>query len=535
MGFSPTDCILLGLAALIVVVFSAAFSTRRGILDIADRLAARPLVTMLMLALLPIGLRLALLGHHPVPIPRVADDFSYLLLGDTLAHFRLANPMHPMRRFFEAVFVLQEPSYASIFPLGQGIALAFGQLVFHQPWAGVLLSDGLLAALCYWMLRAWVDARWALLGGILAAIEFGPLSSWMNTYWGGAVSGIAGCLVFGALPRLKSQPLIPVALVLGLGLGLQLLTRPFEFVIVLLAVVLYVIPARAMLVAAVAMLPAAALLVAQNKQVTGSWLTLPYQLSRYQYGVPATFTFQPNPVPHRRLTPEQQLDYDAQIVVHGNTDSVGAWFARLITRIRFYRFFFLAPLWLVIPAYLLTLREYRLAWVAIVLALLWTAGAFYPYFYPHYIAAATCLFLLVTVKSLAVFARWRPAGEYAVALILTLCLAHFVYWYGIEFAGTHVESDWITLNFGDPDGRLAISRQLKASPGNQLVFVHFSQAHGPQEWIHNAADIDRSRVVWAIDRGSEEDALLRKYYPDRTTWLLEADARPPTLRPWNGR
>jgi hypothetical protein len=494
---------------------------------------------MLVLATLPIALRLALLGHHPVPTPRVADDFSYLLLGDTLAHFRLANPMHPMHRFFEAVFVLQEPSYASIFPLGQGLALAFGQLIFHQPWVGVLLSDGLLAGLCYWMLRAWVDTRWALVGGLLAAIQFGPLSSWMNTYWGGAVSGVAGCLIFGALPRLKASGL-PAALVLGVGLGLQLLTRPFEFGVVLLLMCLYAlpyrVPARSLLIAAAVILPAVGLTLLQNKQVTGNWLTLPYQLSRYQYGVPATFTFQPNPVPHRQLTPEQQLDYDAQIVVHGDVDSAGTWFRRLITRVRFYRFFFLAPLWLAIPAFLLTLREYRFGWVAIALALFWIAESFYPYFYPHYIAAATCLFLLMTVKSLDVLSRWRPAGENAATLILIFCLGHFLYWYGRELAGNvSVDPDWITINSGDPESRVAINGQLAASPGNQLVFVHFSPAHGPQEWIHNAADVDRARVVWAVDLGPDEDAVLRRYYRDRTTWLLEGDAHPPTLRRYDSR
>jgi hypothetical protein len=532
MGFNTTDYILLGLAALIAVVFAI----RRQILAAADALAKRPVVSMLVLAALPIVLRLAMLGYHPVPTPRVADDFSYLLLGDTLSHFRLANPMHPMRRFFEAVFVLQEPSYASIFPLGQGIALALGQLLFHQPWAGVLLSGGLLAALCYWMLRAWVDTRWALLGGLLAAIQFGPLSSWMNTYWGGAVSGIAGCLVFGSLPRLREMRL-PAASVLGLGLSLQLITRPFEFVIMLVAVLLYRVPKRSLIVAALVILPAAGLTLLQNKQVTGAWLTLPYQLSRYEYGVPATFTVQPDPVPHRQLTPEQQVDYDAQIVVHGaGTDSIGAWFARLVTRIRFYRFFFLAPLWLAIPAFLLTLREYRLLWVIIALALFWIAGTFYPYFYPHYIAAATCLFLLVTVKSFDVITRMHPVGEQVVTIIVTLCFAHFLYWYGLELAGNvNVESDWVTLNSGDPEGRIAIDRQLAASPGNQLVLVHFSPAHGSQEWIHNAADPDGARVIWAIDRGPDEDAALEKYYPGRTMWWLEGDAHPPSLRRYDSR
>jgi hypothetical protein len=50
----------------------------------------------------------------------------------------------------------------------------------------------------------------------------------MNTYWGGAVSATAGCLVFGALPRLREYGRFRDAVWLGLGLGLELLTRPFE-------------------------------------------------------------------------------------------------------------------------------------------------------------------------------------------------------------------------------------------------------------------------------------------------------------------
>ncbi len=122
----------------------------------------------------------------------------------------------------------------------------------------------------------------------------------MNTYWGGAVSGIAGCLVFGALPRLPRQSRNmrdAILLGLGLGLSLELLTRPFEFVLLVLIVLLFFVPVRSLAIAGLVPLPAVGITLLQNKQVTGSWNTLPYQLSRYQYGVPATFTFQPEPDP----------------------------------------------------------------------------------------------------------------------------------------------------------------------------------------------------------------------------------------------
>ena len=215
VGFGVSDSLIFTLAVLLVALVLARIFLERP----ARWLAQRSIWCLLLLAVLPVILRLALLRIHPVPTPDTADDFSYLLLGDTLAHWRLANPVHPMHRFFEAVFIFQEPSYSSMFPPGQGIALALGQIVFGSPWAGVVLSVAALSASSYWMLRAWTTPMWALIGGLLAVFEFGPLSQWMNSYWGGAVAASAGCLVFGSLPRLRARMAQPGCGPAGRGPG----------------------------------------------------------------------------------------------------------------------------------------------------------------------------------------------------------------------------------------------------------------------------------------------------------------------------
>ncbi len=551
IGFGAADLVEFAWATLLVAL---ALLWRPWIEPFGRRLAVRTGWCMLLLAVLPVALRLALLPHHPAPSPDLYDEFGHLLVADTLRHFRLANPAHPMHRFFETFFVLQEPTYSSIYPLGAGAMLAFGGLLFGHPWAGVILAAAALCSLCYWMLRAWTTPAWALAGGLLAVMEFGPLSYWMNTYWGGALPAAAGCLVFGSLPRLAASGAPRDAAILGAGLAVHWMVRPYESIFVFLGAGLYFLPAllrpgerlrlaRAAAVVALVLAPAAAITLLHNRQVTGSWTTLPEMLSQRQYGVPSSLTFQPNPVPSRQLTPEQQLDYEMQVGFRGpTTDTPARWLDRLQYRVRFYRFFYLVPLYLALPLFFAALREYRFAWVALTLALFAAGINFFPAYQHHYLAAVTCLFVLASVTALDRLCRIRAlAGADAARLILFLCMAHFAFWYGLHLFDGHPASQtirtletWNTINHTNPERRILVNRELARLPGRQLVFVryHYPRHVFQDEWVYNEADIDTARVVWARDLGPEEDEQLRRYYPDRKAWLLEPDLRPPRLAPY---
>src|SRR5579884_1867258 len=150
---------------------------------------------------------------------------------------------------------------------------------------------------------------------------------------------------------------------------------------------------------------------------------MPYQLSREQYGVPATFTFQANPVPSLPLTPQQQLEYRLQCSFHGNrTDTAGRYMQRLGYRLRFIRFFLPAPLWIAAAVFLTALRERRYAWVLGTLLLFAAGTNFYPMFLPHYIAAVSCLVILVSVVGLERLSRFSITAARA---LVAICALHF--------------------------------------------------------------------------------------------------------------
>lgn len=562
IGFGSADWLEFVLATLFLL---SAFLWTPALRRRVAALAQRTIPVMALLFLTPILLRLLLLPNHPVPVANVYDEFSHLLVASTLLHGRFANPPHALSQFFETFFVLQHPTYSSIYPPGQGMILALGLAVSGTPWTGVLLASGALCACSFWMLRGYVEPTWALLGGLLAIARFGPLNLWMNCYWGGALPAAAGCFVFGSLPRLHyawSRGLPPRkrdAALLGIGFGFHLLTRPFESVLLAMSVLLLaaIVLQRSMFSKPVlngalwsffAVSPALILLALQNKQVTGSWTTLPEQLSQFQYGVPTTLTVELPAVPHIDLTPQQALDFRAQTLMHGpGTDSLKRFFLRLEYRIRDYRFFFQPPLYLAAVAFLFALRSKVYLWIAATLAIFACGTNLFPYLLVHYLAAVTSLFLLVSIAGLQQLARLRvrdaAVGPDIVRVLVLLSLAPFLLWYGIHLFEGHGAPlallQYETWDFiphrnvnSNADRRTTVANRIANLRGKLLVFVHYAPQHPFQEeWVWNAADIDKARVVFARDLGAAENEELLRFYPDRKAFWLEPDHPLPLLEP----
>ncbi len=298
-------------------------------------------------------------------------------------------------------------------------------------------------------------------------------------------------------------------------------------------------PRKPLIAAALVCLPALGVTLLQNERVTGHWMQLPYSLSQYQYGVPAALTLQPTPTPHVPLTPQQESDYRMQSNFHPGTDTLSSYFERLFYRIRYYRFYFYAPLYLALAAFAFGIRTYRMACVPAACLIFALGTNFFPAFQFHYLAGVVCLFVLMSVRGLQGMTRLRR-GKEAASVVMFLCFAQFVFWYaphlfeGVGFPLDILRFDvWHSINHGNPERRIEVNRELAAMPGRLVVLVRYWPQHVFQdEWVYNGADIDGQRIVWARDLGDAEDEKLRAYYPGRKFLLLEPDARPPKLSEW---
>lgn len=495
--------------------------------------------------ILPVAIRLALLGIYPVPEPSIHDEFSHLLLADTLAHGRLTNPPHPLWQHFESIHVIQQPTYNSMYPPGQGAFLAFGQVLFHEPWVGVLLSVGLMFAAMCWMMQAWLPEKWALFGTLLAILAFGVTTLWINSYLGGAVPALGGALVLGAVRSLRNRPSAGASVLLGIGTVLLMNTRPFEGLVLTGAALVYLVlgaPRRGWLQIAA---PAGLILCAglaftgyYNWRVTGSAVRMPYVVNRDTYGWPENLGFLPAKEVTFRHRVLQDM-YRKEIAHHGIYSSWQSFVTSLNIRAFENWSFFCGPV-LTIPLLLLpnVFLDRRTRPLVVILAVMLGLNLFQMVLYPYHLAPIVPVIFAVIAQGArhiyVLLRRARPSRAMAFVVLLPLCVAI------VSTMKLEADDLGITLSYWEHaaeaqrDARASLEDWLARRPKKQLVIVHYSSKHSPdQEWVYNDADIDHSQVVWAREMDPKSDAELVRYFNDREVWVLNADSTPARVQPYN--
>jgi hypothetical protein len=250
---------------------------------------------------------LGLAGVLHEPVPRINDEFSYLLMSDTLTSGRMSNLSPPWPEFFDTFYVLVHPVYASKYFVFQGLFLALGQKLTNHPAAGLWLSSALACGASLWMLRAWIGPTWALLGTSIMVVQYGVFSYWSQSYWGGMVAALGGALCFGAIRRLWDRTSWQTSFCLALGLLILANSRPLEGLIAVTPAIGFLLVRvvgerrskqitfwqQLVLPAGCVLFLGAAATGAYNRATTGSAWKPPYLLHEQQYQESPQFVFMP--------------------------------------------------------------------------------------------------------------------------------------------------------------------------------------------------------------------------------------------------
>lgn len=485
-----------------------------------------------------------------IPQPKIHDEFSYLLAGDTFAHGRLTNPPHPMWEHFESIHIIHQPSYMSKYPPAQGVILAAGKIIGGHPIVGVWMSFGLMCAAICWMLYGWVSPRWALFGGLLPVIHptLGIAGYWAQSYWGGAIAATGGALVIGALRRIIRRPSIHDASLMGVGLALLANSRPYEGLI-------FSLPPGILLLAWMMgrRAPPAGLLITRivfpllfilaltgiamgvyNFAVTGGAYRMPYQVHEETYGITPVFLWQdirPEPIYRHQVIRDFHTNYTRRFYIFQHT------VLGLIAMKAYYLFPWAVNAGSVFAIPMAAMFGVMVQWT---LRNRWALFAFFMYTVflggivlqthtnLHHLAPITAvnyIFLLQAMRLL----RWRNRRVGQIALRLVPFLAITLLTFSVYGKMKDRDSSpWYIQ-------RARMLKQLEEQGGQHLIIVSYGSHHSfHDEWVYNQAAIDSSNVVWARSMDAPKNRKLLEYFKTRHVWLLEVGwGEPiPKLRPY---
>jgi hypothetical protein len=475
-----------------------------------------------------------------VPLPAINDEFNYLFAADTFARGQLTNPSHPLWPFFERIFMISIPTFMPKFQPGQGFFLALGQVLFGEPFYGVIFSICLFACSFYWLLRSITPQYIAFPGALFIIACFAPYY-WGRTYWGGALTASGACLVLGSYLYSRNEQKFSKALQFSLGCALLFFTRPFEGGVFFIAVSLCFIldfykrnirlnnSTRFFIIVIASAVLILSFQAFYNYKVTGNAKTMPYALYMKQYQAAPIFWFQGQRTPE--MTPHSSAGKD----LHDGWRELGYYkkIADLSTgrKLSYFVLRALEPLLLfsLFPILLLTAIPWcgidnssrRLLFIILICS---SASAFVVWRYPHYSAAtiATILalfFYTVFRAEKEIGATYKTKIFFSSALLLLCGVSLFAGWpRGIPKT---LHRDLMIFS----KQRYEMTSRLNNLPTDNLIFVQ--HATHLKSWVNNMGDIDAQKTIFANDFGRKENRKLIDYYQalgqHRKIWLLDVD------------
>jgi hypothetical protein len=523
------------------------------------RLARRQGPAVAVVGLSALLLRLAILPLCPVPHPLGPDDFSNLLAANTFALGRLTNPTPAMWVHFETIHVTMKPTYMSMYFPAEGLMLAAGKVLTGIPWLGVLLMSALMCAAICWMLQAWLPPTWALLGGMLAVLRLGLFSYWVNTYTGaGPAAACGGALVLGALPRLRKHPQLRYAMLLAVGASLLAISRPYEGILLCLPVAAALgywlrrgknrPPARALLRLSAAPLALMVAVVAWMGylRLPRVWqpFTPPYVVDRNTYAIAPYFVWQPpRPEPAYRHAAMRNFYRESELQFYEkvHTRLVQESAIKALSPILFFGGLGLLPSLLMARR---VIKDRRTRFLLICLLVLVLGMSVQVFMIPHYLAPFTAAFYALGLQAMRhLRLAQADSGRFGtgyVRFMVTICvLLGGVRLFASPFHLRMPErpaSAWNSQWYGPNHigkARAQVESELEHLPGQQLVIVRYPADHYVlDEWVANAPDIDRSKVIWAREMDTAENRELIRHYQGRRVWLVQPDKRPVTISPY---
>lgn len=463
-------------------------------------------------------------GYLPQPV--IHDDFSNLLASDTFASGRLTNPAHPLWQHFESIHIIQQPTYMSKYPPGNGLMLAIGQALFGEPMVGAWLSMGLAAAAIAWMLQGWLPPYWALLGAVIAACRFAP--SWGELYTGGALAACGGALMMGAVQRLIGSARPGYAILAAAGAVVMANTRPYEGLVFAAVCAAFLAASRPTLKtgltriiapALLVLLPAAVWMGYYNQRITGDPLLLPYRLHDATYAANPLFLWQPDleRIPDYRHQSMRDYYEGWERPRYLRKREYLGFNSSLVTKIYVFSRFFIGPTLLIPVLIMLPWRRragMALPGIAVVAILLALTQALY--LHPHYVAPAAGAMILIAVQGMRRLRLWRPRGR-PVGAALTAGIV------GVSLLYLLAPLSVVLTGPGrEATPRTKIVRQLQEQSGEHVVLVRYPPGHSShEEWVYNRANIDQAQVVWARGLDAPSNRRLAAYFSGRRFWRLE--------------